>query len=179
MTMWETIVILIGLGSAVFSCIQRVRSTSRSRVRVVSDIGLVLVAIGLFAFSLGHVLPLPPFSGNCPCPPISSISDTNISGLTIETEWWSSQVTHSSTTIDVWLTPTPSLSPTAQPSRDQTPSRLSPEQAQSQLTPVGTPNMPIVQAFGAHYDVFAKATLSASAFDVDPREQAIQSLDQT
>src|SRR6266566_1486070 len=46
------------------------------------------------------------------------------------------------------------------------------------LTPVGTPGVPIVKAFGPGYNVSAIAQLSASAFDVAPQEQPEQSLGQ-
>lgn len=48
----------------------------------------------------------------------------------------------------------------------------------TQLTPTGTPDVPIQNAFGYGYDVFALAQLSASSFDIDPRDQKQQSLDQ-
>jgi hypothetical protein len=46
------------------------------------------------------------------------------------------------------------------------------------LTPVGTPGVPIVKAFGPGYNVSAVAQLNASAFDVAPQGQQEQSLDQ-
>ncbi len=46
------------------------------------------------------------------------------------------------------------------------------------LTPVGTPGVPIVKAFGPGYNVSAVAQLNASAFDVAPQGQQEESLDQ-
>jgi hypothetical protein len=46
------------------------------------------------------------------------------------------------------------------------------------LTPVGTPRVPIVKAFGPGYDVSAVSQLNASAFDVAPQGQQEQSLNQ-
>ena len=54
----------------------------------------------------------------------------------------------------------------------------SPSQPAVQPTPVGTPGEPIVKAFGSDYDLFARAQLSARAFDVAPQEQPERSLDQ-
>lgn len=45
--------------------------------------------------------------------------------------------------------------------------------------PIGTPKVPIKDAFGGGYTVSAKAQLDASAFNLDPHEQQEQSLDQT
>jgi hypothetical protein len=60
-------------------------------------------------------------------------------------------------------------------SPEQSPSSSS---SPSQLTPIGTPGVPIVKAFGSGYDFFATARLNASAFDVVPQEQSERSLDQ-
>jgi len=144
------------------------RSTSDSLVRLVSNFGLGLIALGLIAFAFTVTYRPPSVCAGC-FPLKDSISDTDISGLSIHTSWWSDQETHSSTFVEVEILPTPSTTPTVEPSQTQ---------ASSQLTPVGTPNVPIAQAFGTQYDVFAKATLSASAFDVDPQQQPIQSLNQ-
>ena len=101
----------------------------------------------------------------------NSVSDTNISGLRIEITWPLSVVKDQSFPLQVLigLTPAPTASATTQP--DQV-------QAQNQLTPVGTPKMPIAKAFGSGFDAFANAELSASAFEIDPQQQAQQSLDQ-
>lgn len=50
--------------------------------------------------------------------------------------------------------------------------------AVSQPKAIGTPQVPIQRAFGPNYDVSAVAQLAASAFDIDPKEQPEQSLDQ-
>ncbi len=99
------------------------------------------------------------------------ISDTDVSGLTTEITWPISVVKDQSFDLEVLIIPTPSLTAGATASPTQ-------RQVLSQLTPVGTPNVPISQAFGQRFDAFAIADLSASAFDISPQQQARQSLDQ-
>jgi hypothetical protein len=98
------------------------------------------------------------------------IQNTDISGLAIQSGWKFTTPVHESIAISLTIVNTSSNVPVI-PQPNQT-------QASSQLTPVGTPHVPILEAFGPNYDVFAVAQLSASAFDVDPREQLKQSLDQ-
>src|SRR5579875_1935451 len=52
----------------------------------------------------------------------------------------------------------------------------SPEQTLNtvQPTPVGTPGMPLVKAFGPGYDVFILAQINANAFDVTPQKQLVR-----
>ncbi|HLI09558.1 MAG TPA: hypothetical protein VKV40_23550 [Ktedonobacteraceae bacterium] len=48
----------------------------------------------------------------------------------------------------------------------------------SQPTPVGTPGVPIIKAFGSGYDLFVTARLNADAFDVVPQKQPEQAFGQ-
>jgi hypothetical protein len=99
------------------------------------------------------------------------VSDTNISGLTTDITWPIHVVKDQSFVLEVYVIPTPALPPngTASPSQ---------QKVLSQLTPVGTPNVPISQAFGTKFDAFAIADVNASAFDISPQQQTMQSLDQ-
>jgi hypothetical protein len=104
-------------------------------------------------------------------PPSNFVSDTDVSGLTTEITWPIHVVRGQSFALTVLITPTPALTASATAEPGQT-------QVLSQLTPVGTPKVPISKAFGPKFDAFAIAELSASAFDVAPQQQATQSLDQ-
>jgi len=73
--------------------------------------------------------------------------------------------------LEVLIDQTPALTMSPTVKQAQT-------QVRSQLTPVGTPYMPIAKAFGPKFDAFAIAELSASAFDIAPQQQEKQSLNQ-
>src|SRR5260370_75523 len=98
------------------------------------------------------------------------LSDTNISGLTTEITWPINVVKDQSFDLSVQIISRSTITVSATTSPTQ--------QVQSQLTPVGTPNVPISQAFGTKFDAFAIADVNASAFDISPQQQTMQSLDQ-
>ncbi len=162
---------LLGCGifiTSFFFFPRKLHSNSRPSVHIISRIGLALMTVGLSFFIITAI----PFFWNIPPLPVITnfISDADISGLTITTKWSISQVTHSSTIITVTISPT---------SLAASPTGTGQTQASLQPTPVGTSNVPIAQAFGADYDVFAEATLDSSAFDISgPQPQSEQSLDQ-
>lgn len=71
----------------------------------------------------------------------------------------------------VFLAPPSTLVASTSPTANQT-------QVTTGVTPVGTPNVAIQQAFGPNYDTFAVAQLSGSAFDIAPKEPQKQPLNQ-
>jgi hypothetical protein len=177
--MWDTIwnviqvsfwgLMILGLViSGISTYIRWIRSISRLRVRVISIIGLVLMVGGLIFFfsNFSNIRVFHPISR-----PPTTISYTKVSNLTIEVTWRSEQEIGSLNPVTVVLLPTSSSFP--KDGSGQT-------QVSSQPTPVGTPDVPIIQAFGTHYDASAKADLQGNgAFQVfGPQPQLIQSLDQ-
>jgi len=129
---------------------------------------LIVLVIFLFGLPLGFFTLRP---GGTIVPSTNFISDTDVSGLTTTISWPGFVVKDQSFDLAVLIGQTPALtaSPTAKPAQTE---------VQSQLTPVGTPNVPIAEAFGPKFDAFAIAELSASAFDIAPQQQAKQSLNQ-
>lgn len=131
-------------------------------------IWLWIVALTFFLIFSGFLYLLRVASNQ---PPNNQISRTDVSSLTTQIIWPVNVVKDESFVLEALIIPTPALTAGATASPNQ-------KQVLSQLTPVGTPNMPISRAFGAKFDAFAIADLSASAFDVAPQQQAMQSLDQ-
>jgi len=102
---------------------------------------------------------------------VNSVFATKISGLTTEIRWPTQVVQDQSFVLEVSVLPT-SLPP---PESTSAPGQ---QHILRQLTPVGTPDRPISQAFGPKFDAFASADVKASAFDISPQQQIMQSLDQ-
>jgi hypothetical protein len=140
-------------------------------------LGLLGLPILLIAYLLLLVLFYLSLSGTGAPPTPVSIQDQDVSGLRIETLWLPERQRAQSTSIVVCILQAGELHPDCGSSAfyGQEPTVL---QGFTNLTPVGTPQMPIRRAFGPNYEVFAVAQLSASAFDVSPLEQGKQSLDQ-
>ncbi len=157
--------ILIGLLSAGISALLlRTRKPLISRIYALFTISLGLIIIIIMSLLFTIML----FQRHPQTTPLDNMQNTKIANLSITTSVPFSVIKEHSSQFTTSIHP---LFQAPEGNQNETQTTIRP-------TPVGTPGVSIADAFGPGYAVSAKARLSASAFDVDPKEQLEQSLDQ-